>query len=194
MTSVKGFSLVVTPDLSSFISLSQSEKMAEAAYKENTKTVKVHPLLLYQTFSPSLPPFLVHYCFWDIKGRTINGAAGCPTFPGRARKKERKEREREKREGVNDGEFPWKPPPSEWAATLGGSWASPNYSCLMTSQGRRRRSSRAGTINQRRLVCSQGDCWEVFKAGARALQREAAGEGMQRPCICFRHTGTREQW
>ena len=56
-------------------------------------------------------------------------------------------------------------PLSDWAAVLGGSWASPNYSRLVTSWGRRWRSSLAGTINQRRLACSQGDWREVFKAG-----------------------------
>lgn len=57
--------------------------------------------------------------------------------------------------------------------------STPNYSCRVTSRGRRWRSSRAGTINQRRLACSQGDRREVFKAGAGAASitvGEAAGE------------------
>lgn len=76
--------------------------------------------------------------------------------------------------------------PSDWAAMLGGSRASPNYSRLVTSRGRRWRSSRAGTINQRRLACSQGDWREVFKAGAGARAEsiavgEAAGEEQHMP-------------
>lgn len=34
----------------------------------------------------------LRYHFWDIKGKTINGAVGCPTFLGRERKEKQRER------------------------------------------------------------------------------------------------------
>lgn len=126
----------------------------------------------------------LHYHFWDIKGKTINGAAGCPTFLGRERKKKQRERWR----------IPMEATPSYWAAMLGGSRVSPNYSCLVTSWGRRWRSIRAGTINQKRRACSQGDCRVVFKAGTWAesitvrehMLPSPKTQDMQRPRLCFR--------
>lgn len=149
MTWVKGFSVVSTPDLSPFISLSHSAKLAEASCKGRAKTVKLRLLF---------PSSYLRYHFWDIKGKTINGAVGCPTFLGRERKEKQSERWR----------IPMEATPSYWAAMLGGSRVSPNYSCLVTSWGRRWRSIRAGTINQKCLAFSQGDCRVVFKAGTRA--------------------------
>lgn len=87
---------------------------------------------------------------------------------------EEKERER----GEKDGEFPWKLP-LRLGCYVRWVTSTPNYSCLVTSWGRRWRSSQAGTINQRRLTCSQGDWREVFKAGAGAASitvGEAAGK------------------
>lgn len=148
MTWVKGFSVVSSPDLSPLISLSHSAKLAEASCKGKAKTVKPHPLFFHRTFVT---------IFWDIKGKTINGAVGCPTFLGRERKEKQSER----------WQIPMEATPSYWAAMLGGSRVSPNYSCLVTIWGRRWRSIRAGTINQKRLACSQGDCRVVLKAGTR---------------------------
>lgn len=51
MTCVKGFSVVPTPDLSPFISLSHSAKLAEASCNRRAKTVKVRPLFLYLAFA-----------------------------------------------------------------------------------------------------------------------------------------------
>lgn len=116
MTWVKGLSVVATPDPSSFISFSHSAKLAEASCKESTKTVRVRPSFRHPTLSPSAAP----HCFWDIKGKTINGAAGCPTFPGRERKRKGRERWR----------IPMEATPSKWAAMLGGSWVLPIIAAL----------------------------------------------------------------
>lgn len=89
MTWVKGFSVVSTPDLSPFISLSHSAKLAEASCKGRAKTVKLRLLF---------PSSYLRYHFWDIKGKTINGAVGCPTFLGRERK-EKTERKMENSHG-----------------------------------------------------------------------------------------------
>lgn len=75
--------------------------------KESTKTVMLRPLLLHPAFSLSCSC----YCFWDIKGKTINGAAGCPTFPGKGRKKEGEKEKMPETERERDGEFPRMPPP-----------------------------------------------------------------------------------
>lgn len=134
-----------------------------------------------------IPYFCILPCyrFWDIKGKTINGAAGCPTFLGRERKEKQTERWR----------IPMEATPSYWAALLGGSRVSPNYSCLVTSWGRRWRSIRAGPINQKRLACSQGDCRVVFKAGTRAesimvwehILPSFQTHNMKRPWVFFWH-------
>lgn len=93
--------------------------------------------------------------------------------------KKKKERGRKEKNASDRERERWRIPkdatPSDWAAVLGGSRASPNYSCLVTSRGRRWRSSPAGTINQRRLAYSQGDWREVFKAG-----EDRSGKGCQR--------------
>lgn len=175
MTSVKGLSVATTPDPIPFISLSHSAKLAEASCKSRRSQRRWSCVLYFFIYlALSLACSLL---FWDIKGKTINGAAGCPTFCGRERNKEG-----EKLFFLKDdsGGERWRIPkdatPSDWAAVLGGSWEPPNYSCLVTSWGRRWRRSRAGTINQRRLAWSQGDWRGVFKAAVESGE-DRSGRG-----------------
>lgn len=94
MTSVKGLSELATPDPIPFIRRSHSAKLATASCesKETAKTVSLHPFFFLHPLFRSL----LLYCFWDIKGKTINGAAGCPTFPGTERKREGKEKKQKR--------------------------------------------------------------------------------------------------
>ena len=95
MTWVKGLSVATTPDPIPFISLSHSAKLAEASCKQGESKDSEAASFISST---TLSLHLVLYCFWDIKGKTINGAAGCPTFPGRERKKEGEKKKKKKRE------------------------------------------------------------------------------------------------
>lgn len=162
---------MATPDPKSLICFFHSAKLAKASCKQGESKDSEATSFISSSLS--------FCCFWDIKGKTINSVAGCPTFPGRERKKrEFKKNERER------GRIPKDATPSDWAAVLGGSWASPNYSRLVTSWGRRWRSSQAGTINQKRLACSQGDWREVFK-GRRGERRGSQWERLlERSSIC----------
>lgn len=100
-----------------------------------------------------LPLSLVLYCSEIKRAKQLMVLLGVllsvDENEGKRVKNVKKERER------------WRIPkdatPSDCAAVVDGSGASPNYSRLVTSRGRRWRSSRAATINQRRLACSQGD-------------------------------------
>ena len=93
MTWVKGLSVATTADPIPFISFSHSAKLAEASCKQGESKDSEAASFISST---TLFLHLVLYCFWDIKGKTINGAAGCPTFPGRERKKEGEKKKRER--------------------------------------------------------------------------------------------------
>lgn len=101
MTSVKGFSVAAIPEPRLFISRSHSAKLAVASCKQReTKILR----MLHPPFSCTFFSFFFLHCFWDIKGKTINGSGGCPTFPGRGRmkgEKKEKKRGRENSQGCN---------------------------------------------------------------------------------------------